>query len=561
MNGIIGMTELTLDSELTPDQRDNLGLVKVSADSLLTVINDILDFSKIEAGKLALDPVVCNLHDTIADAVKMLALRADQKGLELICHIAPDVPVEVIADATRVRQVILNLLSNAVKFTERGEVVLEVTSEGTARQTEKIQKVGADEEKAGDADHREPVIDLLLHFCVTDTGIGIPQEKQHSIFEAFTQADSSTTRRFGGTGLGLTICVRLVEMMGGRIWVESEPGRGSAFHFTARVGLPESPSGKVVPLEGENLRGLSVLVVDDNMTNRRVLRETLQQWGMQPTLARCGPQALELMRDAQRAGRPFALVLTDAHMPEMDGFALAEKIRQAPELAGVTTLMMLSSAGHTGEAARCREIGVSAYLVKPARQPELFAAVLHALAESRSRKAQGPVSPMDSRNLASDGTSREAFLDQDGKADDVAWKSEGGLLANRELRVLLVEDNDVNLKLARKLLEKAGYSVAAAQNGREALETLQEHGSAAFAAVLMDLEMPEMDGFEATGIIRRKEQVTGEHLYIIAMTAHAMKGDRERCLAAGMDAYVSKPINQAELFAALERRESRRIIR
>ena len=358
-----------------------------------------------------------------------------------------------------------------------------------------------------------------MHFAVRDTGIGIPVEKQEAIFNAFEQADSSTTRKYGGTGLGLSISRRLVEMMGGRLWVEGEAGRGSTFHFTVRARVSRRPVARQKRAALPRLRDLPVLVVDDNATNRRILNEMLTHWQMRPTTVGGGVAALGCMMHAVAAGTPFPLVLIDVHMPEMDGFELAERIKHTPALAGAT-IMMLSSADLMGEAARCRELGVAAVLTKPIRQSELFEAMLLAL---------GSVKPAASRAVV---------------------RPEAPAPPSRHLHVLLAEDNAVNQRLAVRLLEKRGHTVTVANNGREALAALVE--KAVFDLVLMDVQMPEMDGFEATAEIRRRERASGAHIPIIAMTAHAMQGDRERCLEAGMDAYISKPINAQHLFEVID---------
>ena len=497
MNGILGMTELALDTELTSEQREYLETVKSSADSLLTVINDILDFSKIMAGRLELDLIEFNLRDNLEQTIKTLALRGQQKGLELVCDIRPGVPPQVIGDPTRLRQIIINLVGNAIKFTPRGEIVVRVELES----------------------HLEDAVGL--HFEVIDTGIGIPAEKQQVIFEAFTQADSSSTRKYGGTGLGLTISAQLVAMMRGHIWVESVEGQGSTFHFTVPFSLGKTTTPPQ-PTDLISLAGIPVLVVDDNATNRRILDDMLARWRMKPALADGGEKALDLLRQARDHAEPFPLVLTDSHMPDMDGFGLVERIRQDPTLAGAT-IMMLTSGGQRGDAARCRELGVAAYLTKPIRQSELRTAILTVLGVKSA--------PPQDRSLVTRHSLRER---------------------RRNLRVLLVEDNVVNQRLAVRLLEKRGYSVVLAAHGREALDLLDKAGFKGFDLVLMDVQMPEMDGLEATAAIREREMTTGAHLPIVAMTARAMKGDRERCLAAGMDGYVAKPIQVEDLLDAIE---------
>jgi PAS domain S-box-containing protein len=503
LNGIMGMTELALDTELMPEQREYLDVVKMSADSLRSLINDILDFSKIEAGKIDLEVIDFNLRGCLELTLKTLALRADEKGLELLCEVAPEVPEIMRGDSNRLRQVVVNLVGNAIKFTDKGEVALKVQIEAEDGQ------------------------DRILRFTVSDTGIGIPKGKQESIFDSFSQADASTTRKYGGTGLGLTISARLVTMMGGKIWVESEPGRGSEFYFTVCLGVVDAKEIKVVTIAPpELLRGVKVLVVDDNRTNQRILEGMLGRWEMKSTLVEGGEEALAELSTAREAGEPYALILADMHMPRMDGFALVERIRQRPELS-TATVMMLTSAGHRGDAARCQKLGVSAYLLKPIRQSELREAIARALG---AREQEGV--PLITRYSVQDAREPAAFL-----------------------RVLVAEDNPVNQRLVVRLLEKRGHSVQVAVNGREALQALDKER---FDLVLMDVQMPEMDGVEATVAIRETEKGTGLHTPIIALTANAIKGDREKYLASGMDGYLAKPIRSLELDQLLESHMARR---
>ena len=505
LNGVMGMTDLALDTELTAEQREYLETVKMSGDSLLTVINDILDFSKIEAGKIDLEALDFNLRESLETTLKTLAMRADEKGLELLCEVAPEVPEMVRGDSSRLRQIVVNLVGNAIKFTDTGEIAVKVQLES-----------------------REGT-DCICRFTVADTGIGIPENKRESIFEPFSQADTSTTRKYGGTGLGLTISTRLVQMMGGKIWVESEMGKGSQFHFTVRLGAADAKEiklGTIAP--PELLRGVKVLVVDDNRTNCRILEGMMGRWQMKPVSVNGGASALALLSAAREAGEPFGLILTDMHMPDMDGFALVEQIRQRPELA-TATIMMLTSAGHRGDAARCQELGVAAYLLKPIRQSELREAVARVLG---AREHEGAI-PLITRFSLQDAREPDAYLS-----------------------VLLAEDNLVNQRLVVRLLEKRGHRVVVAANGLEALQALEKES---FDLVLMDLQMPEMDGFEATMGIREKEKSTGAHQAVVALTAHAMKGDREKCLAAGMDGYLTKPIRPQELDQLLEIYVARRM--
>ncbi len=495
MNAVMGMTELVLDTDLSPEQREYLNLAKTSADALLGLINDILDYSKIEAGKLDIDSVGFNLGDCLGDTMKTLSLRAHQKGLELAFEIEPDVPDALVGDPGRLRQIVINLVGNAIKFTERGEVVLGVRIE--ARDSQNI----------------------FLHFTVTDTGIGIPPEKQSAIFEAFRQADGSMSRKYGGTGLGLTISSRLVGLMGGSIRVESEVGKGSRFHFTARFGIQTAAPRTVVPRDPETLREMRVLVVDDNATNRQILVKLLQNWHMTPTTAESGASAMVILAEAKGLGRTFPLILLDAQMPEMDGFALAQYIKRHPSFRAAT-VMMLSSAGQRGDALRCRELGVAAYLTKPVRQGELMEAILTALG---TRGGEGASALVTRHSL------RESHL---------------------RLRILLAEDNAVNQLVAVRMLEKCGHAVTVASDGKKAVEAAARED---FDLVFMDVQMPEMNGLEATEAIRKAEKTTGRHIPIFAMTAHAMKGDEERCISAGMDGYLKKPIRTEELQLILDK--------
>jgi signal transduction histidine kinase/CheY-like chemotaxis protein/HAMP domain-containing protein len=494
LNGVVGMTDLALDTDLTAEQREYLETVKLSADSLIAVVNDILDFSKIEAGRLDLEAIDFNLRDCMESTLTTLALRAEQKGLELLCEVDPGVPEVVRGDPGRLRQVIVNLVGNAIKFTSEGEVAVRVQAD---------------------------VDGGFLHFTVSDTGIGIAPDKQKLIFEPFSQADSSTTRKYGGTGLGLTISTRLVQMMGGRIWVESHAGRGSQFHFTAQLEVADV-AGAGAQTSPQILRGTKVLVVDDNRTNRRILEGLLKGWEMKPASVGSGAEALERLSAAGDAGEPYELILTDLHMPAMDGFSLVERIRQRPGVAAAT-IMMLSSGGNRGDAARCQQLGMAAYLMKPVRSSELREALALALG---ARNHDG-APPLVTRYLL-----RSAAALPPG------------------LRMLVAEDNPVNQLLMTRLLEKRGHLVVLAANGREVLALL-DHG--AYDIVFMDLQMPEMDGLEATAAIRAGERTSGRHQTVIALTAHAVTGDRERCRAAGMDDYLSKPIALQELDELLER--------
>ncbi|MGH9654785.1 MAG: response regulator, partial [Bryobacteraceae bacterium] len=493
MNGIIGMTELALDTPLSVEQRDYLETVKLSAESLLGVINDVLDFSKVEAGQLQVDPIEFHLQECVENVLRALALRAHEKDLELACHIDSAVPETVFGDPVRLRQVLTNLVGNAIKFTDEGEVTVAIErSSGTGNQAE-------------------------LHFAIRDTGLGIPKEKQADIFRAFVQADGSITRRYGGTGLGLTISTQLAKLMGGRIWLESEVGQGSTFHVVVPLPKSENILSHPVVASPPELHDLSVLVVDDNATNRKILTEMLRRWGCFPTAVEGARSAVSILLERSKT-RPIQLVLTDAQMPEQDGFTFIETIRHHAELTQIA-IMMLTSVGQYADVERCRSLGLSAYLTKPIRQHELQEAILRVLGESKINNGGRPL---------------------------VTNRTEGN---DPLLSVLLVEDNAVNQKVLQLLLKKWNYRVVAAVNGNEALAQLKE---TPVDVVLMDLQMPLMDGFQATAVIRRKEVGTGRHLPIIGVTAHALRGDRERCLEAGMDEYLAKPIRAEELKRLLE---------
>ena len=497
LNAILGMTTLALGTKLSSEQQDYLTTVKSSADSLLEIVNDVLDFSKIEARRLDLDYEAFDLRETVGDAAKLLALRAAEKGLELAFDITSEVPASLVGDAGRLRQILLNVLGNAVKFTDKGEVVLHVSTE-----------------PSDDGPGRSN-----LHFTVTDTGIGIPADKLEHIFEAFTQADSSTTRRFGGTGLGLAIARRLVELMGGRLWVESDVGRGSTFHFTAPF---DAPAGEPIPFvrEPKAIEGLRVLVVDDNATNRRILERMLASWHLDPTIVASADEAWTALNHARAVDEPFQLVITDGQMPEVDGFALTRRIKRDQDLRH-TPVVMLTSVGHAEDAAQSRRSGVDVYLTKPVKHSDLLDALATLFGGSVRRERTEAARQPGSSPL-------------------------------KPLRILVAEDHPVNRKLVTTLLAKRGHSVESVDNGRSAVDAVALAGPRPFDVVIMDVQMPTMSGLEASVAIRERERTTGEHVPIVALTAHAMQGDRERCLQAGMDSYLSKPIDVDRLIATVE---------
>ncbi len=494
MNAVIGMTELLLDTSLQPEQRDYLETIRDSADSLLEIINDILDFSKIESGKVELESYPIQVREWLGDAVRTLAIRAHAKRIELAFEIEESVPQFVLGDGLRLRQIILNLVGNAIKFTEQGEVVVSVRVESHTD------------------DH------VQLHFAVRDTGIGISPEQQARVFDAFEQADTSMTRRFGGTGLGLSISSRLVSLMNGRIWVQSQLDVGSTFHFLVnfKKSTDSMAAAVTVSADAHLLTGLRVLIVDDNDTNRRILLRMCQNWQMNPIAVADAPSALDQLRRASEAGPPFDLVLTDASMPDVDGFTLASHIRQDRKISSVV-VMMLTSLDQTHGAQELAQLGIKSFLVKPVKQSDLLDAIMLSMDGRRSERP-------------------------------VPAEQQKPVLQLPPLQILLAEDSLANQKLAIGLLRRWGHFISVANNGRQAVD-LASQGK--YDLILMDIQMPELDGMEATALIREEQARTGQRIPIIAMTAHAMKGDKERCLAAGMDAYVSKPVRPNDLLAAM----------
>ncbi len=496
MNGIIGMTELALQTPLTDEQREFLSAVKISADDLLTIINDILDFSKVEAGKLDLESIDFDLRTTLENALDPLAIKAHEKAIELVCRIKSDVPTALMGDPVRLRQIVVNLVGNAIKFTQKGEVVLGVSLEA-------------------ETDQR-----TTLHFSVSDTGIGIAPDKLFTVFESFHQGDGSVTREYGGTGLGLAISRQLVELMNGRIWVESEEGKGSTFHFAAQFMPGDLTSALIPPKHTVNLRGIRVLIVDDHEMNRKVFGEMTALWGMIPKAVANGYEALEELKRAEAQGAPYRFMILDFNMPQMDGYETVGRIL-TENMGNNLSTILLTSAGHRGDAAKCNALGISGYLLKPVKQRDLLDSLRLCLGEPKKKGA-----------IITRYTVEEI---------------------RKKLHILVAEDNPVNQKLAVKILEKRGHRVVVAENGREALSAIQKED---FHVVLMDVQMPVMDGYSATRKIRDWEERLADsrsQIPIIAMTAHAMKGDREKCLAAGMDDYISKPIKSQILFPVIEK--------
>ncbi len=509
LNGVVGMTELVLGTPLSREQREYLEMGRSSANALLGIISDILDFSKIEAGRLDLESIPFDLRTLLEGMMDTLAAKAHGKGLELACHIRPEVPTALVGDPERFRQVLSNLTHNGVKFTEKGEVVVRVELEA---------------EDAGSC---------TLHFSVADTGIGIPPDKIGKVFESFTQADGSVTRKYGGTGLGTTIAKQIVERMGGRIWLESQVGRGTTVHVVLTFPLAP-PAPLALPRQpGPDLSGLRALIVDDHPTNRIIVREMVAVWGIVTSEASGGPEALEALASAEQRGKPFQLILLDAHMPEMSGYEFVEQARRIPAYACVPAVI-LTSAGGRGDADLCARLGISAYLLKPVKQADLYATLTAVMAPNAAPQGRGVIT-------------RHALAE-----------------ARRRLHILLAEDNPVNQRVAAAILERQGHHIVCTANGQEALSTLERSASAtsrrggpgeppAFDLVLMDVQMPVMDGFEATRRIREHERYAGGHIPILAMTAHALKGDKERCTEAGMDDYIAKPVRPVTLVEMVNR--------
>jgi PAS domain S-box-containing protein len=536
LNAILGMTDLALDAPVTEQQRRQLTVARYSGEALLEVIDDLLDFSKIEAGKLELDRSTFSLRTTLNQTLRALALRAHRKGLELVGRIPPDVPDAFVGDAGRLRQVLANLVGNAVKFTDQGEVVVRVEIEGPHAKTQR-RKEEQEEGQTGGQDGLAPPVSLgdfaslrevFLHFAVSDTGIGIPQEKQQKIFEAFEQADSSTTRRYGGTGLGLSIASRLVGLMGGRITVESEPGRGSTFRFTVRLHRPPPHQDRPAARAPAELQSLPILIVDDNAASRQALEEWLRGWRAEPEAVGDGPAALEALLRAAAAGRPYALILLDARLPDADALAVAARVRQTPD-PSAAAVVLLSAGDPARDLDRLDEAGVAACVMKPVQEEELLDAVCRALSLPSPMALPGE---------------RPCGAFEKGPPETAAPAP------TRRFHVLLAEDNPYNQAVMEDLLKRHGHTLRVAGDGRAALAALEEEP---FDVLLLDIHMPELDGFQVIAAQRDRERGSGRRLPVIALTARSASGERERCLAAGMDDYLAKPIRSADLFATLDR--------
>ena len=494
MNAIIGMGELMKDTTLNDEQKEYMDMLRISADNLLDVINDVLDISKIESGHIEIEKIEFNLWELIESIGVTLGIKASQKKLELLCYTNPGVPQYIIGDPTRLRQILINLAGNSLKFTEKGEIAINA----------KILKIEDDK--------------VSLHFTVKDTGIGIPKEKQAKIFENFSQVDSSTTRKYGGTGLGLSICKQLAELMGGKIWVESEINKGSTFHFTLPFVVIEKPEGSEEKVELMEIKNLRVLIVDDNYTNRLILREIIYHWGALPKEAEDGFSALKELQFAIDRKKPYQLILSDKNMPEMDGFELIKRIREIPEYKKVPVII-LSSSREEVDLKKIKELNISGFILKPIRRSSLYNAILKAILKETSNRV-------------------------------VQKYDIGPAIKDKLFNILLAEDNLINQKLTIRLLEKQGWKISVANNGKEVLNLFNKNK---FDFILMDVQMPEMDGIEATREIRKKEKETGKHIPIIALTANAFKEDKKKCLEAGMDEYATKPIKINELFSIIEK--------
>ena len=502
MNAVIGMTELLLDSELDPQRERFVRTIKDSSESLLEIVNDILDLSKIEAGRIELETVDFDLRDSVHDVLRVLSLRAHTKGLELSCRVRPDVPYALSGDGGRLRQILVNLVGNAIKFTPQGGVLVQIELR----------------EKTEDS--------VLIHFAVSDTGIGIPEEYRTRIFEPFAQADSSTTRQYGGTGLGLSISKALVEMMQGMIWCDSEAGKGSVFHFTAKFAVRKAAVAPVAFVGVSGLAGLQVLIVEDVPDNARILGETIQSWRMRPTIVQSNQDAMEVLQRSKNGGTKFDFIIVDSEMAGESGFSLAEHIVRTPGLP--SPIMMLTSVAQAGGVERCARLGLSVYIIKPVSDSDLFDAM-----------------------MSIQGSRKETSESRVASAVQAPQRHQ----PPGHLRILVAEDNSVNQEVAQQMLQRRGYAVTIAPNGREAVKLVAEGGN--FDLILMDIQMPEMDGFQATASIRELEK-QGRRTPIVAMTAHAMKGDRERCIEAGMDGYVSKPVHSKLLYETIEAMTSNR---